>query len=381
MAAVEPISSFPMEKEAAEEEIALLVRKPGFDDLTITDIIRHMNNRFNTSFESYKSQLKKMVIDEISKRNQEQSGSDSSDDSSGSDSDSDSDEEKDDKKKKKKADKPVKKEEKVLKKEVKEEVKEEVQEEVTESKPPKLPKHEDSDSDSGVDDAEVHTSASRKKKPVPEKKSAPDMASTIKSSRRAAASDALKQIRHASGNRYGNGKKKKEKDPNEDTSGKFGPMTKLCYISPELQQVTKDQWMKRCDVMKVMWDYIKENNLKDPKNGQFVICDDVLLSIFNKNRFKGFGMAKFLTKHIIGINDLVPEMREAAEAEMEKRRNEMKERERKRQQGEFETSRVSDSDGAGPSSKKPKVEEDSDDDDEKNGNDDGSSSSSSSESD
>ncbi|CAO4369254.1 unnamed protein product [Caenorhabditis nigoni] len=82
----EPISPFPMDKEIAVEEIALLVRKDTFDDLTIVDIIRHMNSRFNTSFDSFKSQLKKMVLEEIAKKNKEDESSDSSDES-GDDSD------------------------------------------------------------------------------------------------------------------------------------------------------------------------------------------------------------------------------------------------------------------------------------------------------
>ncbi|ULT99755.1 hypothetical protein L3Y34_000798 [Caenorhabditis briggsae] len=31
-------------------------------------------------------------------------------------------------------------------------------------------------------------------------------------------------------------------------SGKFGSMTKLCYISTELQQITKDQWIHLSNV-------------------------------------------------------------------------------------------------------------------------------------
>ena len=73
MATEEPITSFPMDKEvfrlcrnfivilfqAAEEEIALLVRKPGFDDLTVADIIRHMNVRVQILFGKTKT-IKKL---------------------------------------------------------------------------------------------------------------------------------------------------------------------------------------------------------------------------------------------------------------------------------------------------------------------------------
>lgn len=332
MAAVAPVSSFPMDREAAEEEIALLVRKPGFNELTVTDIIRHMNNRFNINFDAYKKQLKNIVFEEIAKRNQEQ-GKDSE-----SETDSDSDDEE-------------------APREPKKDMKEE-------GKPAK---HADSDSDSGVEDALVTKGKKRASKPQS------DMASNIKSSRRAAASNAMKQIRNTSeGGRF-QGRKKAEKDPNADMSGKFGPMTKLCYISTDLQQVTKDQWMKRCDVVKVMWDYIKQNNLQDPKNKQFFICDDVLETIFKKRRVKAFGMTKFLTRHIIGTQDMAPDMREEAEQEMDKRRQEWKERQRKREL-EGEGSSKSD-ETEGPEVKKAKTEEPDDDEEEHNNKDDEESSS------
>uniref|UniRef100_A0A1I7TMP0 SWIB domain-containing protein n=1 Tax=Caenorhabditis tropicalis TaxID=1561998 RepID=A0A1I7TMP0_9PELO len=341
-------SSFPMDKEAAEEEIALLVRKPGFDELTVGDIVRHMNNRFNINFESHRAALKKMVIGEITKRNQEQ-GNGTDGDGSGSDSSSDSDSDSDsDGEKETEEPKVTKKVEKG-----KDSVKEvKLEKPAKEAKPVKK---EDSDSDSGVEDAVLPKS----KKNV--SRAQTDMASNIKSSRRAAASEAMKQIRNTSeGGRFSKGKKKTEKDPNADNSGKFGPMTKLCYISPELQQVTKDQWMKRCDVVKVLWDYIKENNLKDPKNGQFIRCDSVLEGIFKKARVKAFGMTKFLTRHIIGTSDMAPDMREEAEQEMDKRRREWKERQRLREA----ESRLAD-DSEEPVAKKAKKEESDDDDDEK----------------
>ncbi|EGT39868.1 hypothetical protein CAEBREN_00740 [Caenorhabditis brenneri] len=328
MAAVEPSASFPMDKKAAEEEIAQMVRKPGFTSLTIVDIIRHMNNRFNLDFAAYKKQLKQMVMTELSK----------ADDDGANESSSSSDSEDDE---------PP---QRAPKKEVKEEVRRVKEEPAANA--------DDSDSDSGVEDA---TPTKGKKKAA---KVQNDMLSNIKSSgRRAAASNAMKQIRNTSeGGRFA-GRKKKEKDPNADNSGKFGPMTKLCYISPELQQVTKDQWMKRCDVVKVLWEYINENDLKDPKNKQFIICDDILQSIFKRKKVKAFGMVKFLTGHIIGLNDMRDDMRAEAEEEMDKRREEWKERQKLRAQEEREGSSKSE-EPEEPAAKKMKKEEVSDDDEE-----------------
>lgn len=364
MAAEVAAAAFPMEKEAAEEEIALLVRKPGFGELTVGDIIRHMNNRFNLNFSGFKKELKQMVMGELSKIRQEQgNGSDDeSSSSSGSDSESEDDEPKVEPKKEAKGSSNKQKKE--------------VKKEVGAVQPAAATKHDDSDSDSGVEDS-VLPKGKRGAARVQT-----DMASKIKSSRRAAASEAMKQIRNTSGGGRFNGKVKKEKDPNADHSGKFGPMTKLCYISTELQQVTKDQWMKRCDVVKVLWDYIKENNLKDPKNGQFFICDSVLEPIFKKKKVKAFGMQKFLTRHIIGTNDMAPDMREEAEQEMDKRRKEWKERESQRKAEARGESSSKSGEPAEPAAKKIKKSEESDkEEDDKDEDDKESSSSSSSDSD
>ena len=65
-----------------------------------------------------------------------------------------------------------------------------------------------------------------------------------------------------------------------------------------------------------MWQYIKENNLQDPKNKQFIKCDEKLskvsqllefsqysfavsiLQVIPTKKFRGFGMAKYLKDHM-----------------------------------------------------------------------------------
>lgn len=66
-----------------------------------------------------------------------------------------------------------------------------------------------------------------------------------------------------------------------------------------------------------MWAYIKDNKLQDPKNKQFVKCDEKLskvsktfflhfikclklkfLQVIPTKKFKGFGMTKFLKEHM-----------------------------------------------------------------------------------
>uniref|UniRef100_T1IW43 DM2 domain-containing protein n=1 Tax=Strigamia maritima TaxID=126957 RepID=T1IW43_STRMM len=56
--------------------------------------------------------------------------------------------------------------------------------------------------------------------------------------------------------------------------------SKKCILSPELAEVMGATEMARHEVVKKMWQIVKERNLADPKNKQFAVCDDQLLKIF-----------------------------------------------------------------------------------------------------
>ena len=43
--------------------------------------------------------------------------------------------------------------------------------------------------------------------------------------------------------------------------------------------------MARKDVVKQMWAIVKERQLQDPANKQFMLCDDQLLKVFGKPNF------------------------------------------------------------------------------------------------
>lgn len=74
--------------------------------------------------------------------------------------------------------------------------------------------------------------------------------------------------------------------------------SKKCILSPELADVMGCPEMARHEVVKKMWQIVKERNLADPKNKQFAVCDDQLLKVFGVKRFRTFGMMKFLKNHI-----------------------------------------------------------------------------------
>ena len=49
--------------------------------------------------------------------------------------------------------------------------------------------------------------------------------------------------------------------------------------------------------------YIKENKLLDPKDKQFVICDDKLEKIIGQKKTKCFDMIRYLRPHMTKIRE------------------------------------------------------------------------------
>src|SRR5687767_9678972 len=56
--------------------------------------------------------------------------------------------------------------------------------------------------------------------------------------------------------------------------------------------------MSRLEVVKRLWAYIKENELQDPSDKRFIVCDERLMTIFKQDRIHSFTMNKFLTDHL-----------------------------------------------------------------------------------
>lgn len=65
--------------------------------------------------------------------------------------------------------------------------------------------------------------------------------------------------------------------------------------------IVSGEWLFQ--VVKMLWKYIKENNLQDPKDGRTIICDESLRSLFPLESINMFQMNKHLTKHIWPLED------------------------------------------------------------------------------
>ncbi|KAM3342738.1 upstream activation factor subunit spp27 isoform X1 [Capsicum galapagoense] len=92
--------------------------------------------------------------------------------------------------------------------------------------------------------------------------------------------------------------KKKSGKKNENGKRKAGGFTKVCSLSPELQKFTGEAELARTEVVKRMWQYIRENNLQNPSNRRNINCDDTLRELFGVDTIDMFQMNKALAKHI-----------------------------------------------------------------------------------
>ena len=57
--------------------------------------------------------------------------------------------------------------------------------------------------------------------------------------------------------------------------------------------------MPRTEVTKKLWNYIKRNNLQDPKERRMIVADDKMKPVFGgKGRVSMFEMTKLVNKHL-----------------------------------------------------------------------------------
>lgn len=74
---------------------------------------------------------------------------------------------------------------------------------------------------------------------------------------------------------------------------------KFLKISKELEDLLGTSQVTRPKLTKKMWAYFKGNNLIDPSDKRYVLCDEKLKALTGEDRILGFSFQKHLTKHII----------------------------------------------------------------------------------
>lgn len=97
-------------------------------------------------------------------------------------------------------------------------------------------------------------------------------------------------------------KSKSEKSGDGTKTKRTNKYNEPCELSPELAAIVGEPQMPRHLVVKRMWEIVKERNLADPKNRQFMLCDDQLMTVFGRKKVRTFGMMKYLSRHMSSPN-------------------------------------------------------------------------------
>jgi upstream activation factor subunit UAF30 len=81
---------------------------------------------------------------------------------------------------------------------------------------------------------------------------------------------------------------------------KVNGFTKPLKLAPDLAAWVGKDTASRPEITKHLWNYVKEKNLQDPGNKQYVIADEVLQQLTGQRRFLAFSFQKLLTTQILG---------------------------------------------------------------------------------
>lgn len=76
-------------------------------------------------------------------------------------------------------------------------------------------------------------------------------------------------------------------------------LAKPLTVSADLAEVVGKGPMPRTEVVKKLWDYIKKNNLQNPKNKRNILADAKLQKVFGgKKEVTMFEMTKLVSPHL-----------------------------------------------------------------------------------
>ncbi|WP_294393500.1 SWIB/MDM2 domain-containing protein [uncultured Sphingomonas sp.] len=81
-------------------------------------------------------------------------------------------------------------------------------------------------------------------------------------------------------------------------AAKTGGIHKPVTPSEDLAAVVGSGAMPRSEIVSKLWEYIKKNDLQDPKDKRQINADDKLEKIFGKKSVSMFEMNKHVSAHV-----------------------------------------------------------------------------------
>jgi len=82
-------------------------------------------------------------------------------------------------------------------------------------------------------------------------------------------------------------------EPDEEEEDPRHPL-----ISEDMSAVVGVSRANHFRLVKLLWKYIKANDLQNPANRNEILCDEKLKKVFKRDKVTGFGMSKLLGQHI-----------------------------------------------------------------------------------
>jgi upstream activation factor subunit UAF30 len=123
---------------------------------------------------------------------------------------------------------------------------------------------------------------------------------------------------------------KKEATARKKAGGGGGGLSAVKEISNELAEfLGKGKKMARTEIVKMLWEYIRENDLQNPENKREIFLDDKLRRVFGKNvkSFTMFTMNKYISAHVepfkpvdLTTNTTVPKKRKSKAADTKEKK-------------------------------------------------------------
>ncbi len=130
--------------------------------------------------------------------------------------------------------------------------------------------------------------ATKKAAPKATKKAAP------KATKKAAAPKATKKAAAPKATKKATPKAAKAKTPRKPNAAFMKALTPSAILA----EIVGNKPLPRTAVVSKIWDYIKKNNLQNPKNKRNIIADDKLAKLFGKKEVTMFELAGIVGKHL-----------------------------------------------------------------------------------
>ncbi|KAL8591609.1 hypothetical protein ACOMHN_030495 [Nucella lapillus] len=91
---------------------------------------------------------------------------------------------------------------------------------------------------------------------------------------------------------------RKQKKPRKEGAKGTSVYSRPCALLPPLTDVMGTDKMPRPMIVKRLWEIVKERELLDPKNKQFMLCDEEMRGLFGKARVRMFSAMKLLKPYV-----------------------------------------------------------------------------------